>query len=83
MQRVFAALAIAALSFLAGEAGDGLGTRIEHWLLKRMSASMQIESLWYFNAKYDPSWHPRFAVYDGPEHVRVEYVEHKPTFSLT
>jgi lysyl-tRNA synthetase class 2 len=54
---------------LAGEAGDGLGTRIEHWLLKRMSASMQIESLWYFNAKYDPSWHPRFAVYDGPEHV--------------
>ena len=26
---------------LAGEAGDSLGTRIEHWLLKRMSASMQ------------------------------------------
>jgi lysylphosphatidylglycerol synthetase-like protein (DUF2156 family) len=54
---------------LAGEAGDGLGTRVEQWLLKRMSASMQIESLWYFNAKYDPTWHPRFAVYDGPEHV--------------
>ena len=30
---------------------------------------MQIESLWYFNAKYDPTWRPRFAVYDGPEHV--------------
>ena len=54
---------------LAGEAGDGLGTRVEQWLLKRMSASMQIESLWYFNAKYDPTWRPRFAVYDGPEHV--------------
>ena len=54
---------------LAGEAGDRLGTRIEHWLLKRMSASMQIESLWYFNAKYDPAWRPRYAVYDGPEHV--------------
>ena len=54
---------------LAGETGDGLGTRVEQWLLKRMSASMQIESLWYFNAKYDPTWRPRFAVYDGPEQV--------------
>jgi lysyl-tRNA synthetase class 2 len=29
-----------------------------------MSGSMQIESLWYFNSKFDPEWQPRFAVYD-------------------
>jgi lysyl-tRNA synthetase class 2 len=28
---------------------------------------MQIESLWRFNAKYDPDWRPRYAVYDTPE----------------
>ena len=26
-------------------------------------------SLWRFNAKYDPVWHPRYWVYDAPEHV--------------
>ena len=34
-----------------------------------MSDSMQIESLWKFNAKYDPDWQPRYAVYDSPEHA--------------
>ena len=29
--------------------------------------SMQIESLWRFNAKFDPDWQPRYAVYDSPE----------------
>jgi len=23
--------------------------------------------LWRFNAKYDPDWQPRYAVYDSPE----------------
>ncbi|HEX9530938.1 MAG TPA: phosphatidylglycerol lysyltransferase domain-containing protein, partial [Acidimicrobiales bacterium] len=54
---------------LAGEAGDSLTQRVERWLLKRMSGSMQIESLWRFNAKYDPAWQPRYAVYDSPEHM--------------
>jgi lysyl-tRNA synthetase class 2 len=54
---------------LAGEAGDSLGQRVEAWLLRRMSDSMQIESLWKFNAKYDPDWLPRYAVYDAPEHL--------------
>jgi lysylphosphatidylglycerol synthetase-like protein (DUF2156 family) len=54
---------------LAGESGDNLTQRVERWLLRRMSGSMQIESLWRFNAKYDPSWTPRYAVYDSPEHV--------------
>ena len=54
---------------LAGEAGEGLTQRIQAWLLRRMSDSMQIESLWKFNAKYDPHWQPRYALYDSPEHA--------------
>lgn len=53
---------------LAGEAGESLSHRVERWLLKRMSGSMQIESLWKFNSKYDPDWQPRYVVYDSPEH---------------
>jgi lysylphosphatidylglycerol synthetase-like protein (DUF2156 family) len=54
---------------LAGETGDGLTPRIESWLLRRMGDSMQIESLWKFNAKFDPDWQPRYAVYDAPENA--------------
>src|SRR6202011_5203434 len=54
---------------LAGEAGEGMSQRIQAWLLRRMSDSMQIESLWRFNAKYDPDWQPRYAIYDSPEHA--------------
>ncbi len=54
---------------LAGEAGEGMSQRIQAWLLRRMSDSMQIESLWKFNAKFDPDWQPRYALYDSPENV--------------
>lgn len=53
---------------LAGESGDGLTQRIERWLLRRMSDSMQIESLWRFNAKFDPEWFARYVVWDSAEH---------------
>ncbi len=52
---------------LAGEAGDGISAKLERWLLKRMSDSMQIESLWRFNAKFDPDWLPRYVVWDSAE----------------
>ena len=54
---------------LAGESGDNLGQRVERWVLRRLSGSMQIESLWRFNAKFDPDWLPRYLVYDAPEHL--------------
>ena len=54
---------------LAGEAGEGLTHRVQAWVLKRMGDSMQIESLWRFNAKFDPDWQPRYAVYDAPENM--------------
>jgi lysylphosphatidylglycerol synthetase-like protein (DUF2156 family) len=52
---------------LAGEAGNGVSRKVEAWLLRRMSDSMQIESLWRFNAKFDPEWLPRFVVWDSAE----------------
>jgi lysylphosphatidylglycerol synthetase-like protein (DUF2156 family) len=54
-------------SVLAHETGDGIGHRIERWMLGWLSDSMQIESLWKYNAKFDPDWHPRYAVYDSVE----------------
>ncbi len=54
---------------LASEAGDRLMHRAQKWFLERMSDSMQIESLWTFNEKFQPDWHPRYACYDSPEHV--------------
>jgi len=54
-------------SVLAHETGEGIGHRIERWMLGWLSDSMQIESLWKYNAKFDPDWHPRYAVYDSAE----------------
>jgi len=34
-----------------------------------MSDSMQIESPWRYNEKFDPDWVPRFACYDSAEHL--------------
>src|SRR5438309_3390495 len=54
---------------LASEAGDRFVHRVEKWFLERMSDSMQIESLWTFNEKFQPDWYPRYACYDSPEHL--------------
>jgi hypothetical protein len=43
--------------------------RAERWFLKRLSNFAQIESLWRFNAKYDPEWLPRYVVFDTAEHL--------------
>lgn len=53
---------------LSGEL-DSVPQRVEKWLLIRMSGSMQIESLWRFNSKFDPIWHPRYVIYDNIEHA--------------
>jgi lysyl-tRNA synthetase class 2 len=41
----------------------------EKSLLRRFSDSMQIESLWNFNKKYDPEWRPRYSVADDRAHL--------------
>ncbi len=54
-------------TLLDGEKVDGALTRIERWALKRLSGVLPIESLWSFNAKYDPGWLPRYIVYPAAE----------------
>jgi lysylphosphatidylglycerol synthetase-like protein (DUF2156 family)/UDP-2,3-diacylglucosamine pyrophosphatase LpxH len=43
--------------------------RVERRVLHSLSEMFQIESLWQFNAKYDPEWRPRFLVYESPAHL--------------
>lgn len=54
---------------LARETGNDLAARTQRWLLTRLSASMQIESLWHYNAKFDPDWRPRYACYDARDRI--------------
>jgi lysylphosphatidylglycerol synthetase-like protein (DUF2156 family) len=56
-------------STLSGDKGDGTVQRAERWFLKKMSNFAQIESLWRFNAKYEPEWLPRYVVFDAAEHL--------------
>jgi lysyl-tRNA synthetase class 2 len=52
---------------LADEVAPSIGARVNKRLLGWLSESMQIESLWRYNAKFDPEWQPRYAVYDSLE----------------
>lgn len=54
---------------MAGERGAGFTGRMERWVFSKMSDSMQIESLWRYNEKFDPDWVPRYACYDSVEHL--------------
>jgi lysylphosphatidylglycerol synthetase-like protein (DUF2156 family) len=54
---------------LAGEMGDTVGRRVEKKVMERLSDSMQIESLWRYNAKFHPAWRRRYLAYDSPEHL--------------
>jgi lysylphosphatidylglycerol synthetase-like protein (DUF2156 family)/UDP-2,3-diacylglucosamine pyrophosphatase LpxH len=42
---------------------------LERRVLHSLSQTFQIESLWQFNAKYDPRWRPRYLVYEHPAHL--------------
>jgi lysylphosphatidylglycerol synthetase-like protein (DUF2156 family) len=54
---------------LAGEMGDRVGRRVEKRVMQHLSDSMQIESLWKYNAKFQPEWRRRYLAYDSPEHL--------------
>jgi lysyl-tRNA synthetase class 2 len=54
---------------LAGEMGDTVSRRVEKKVMERLSESMQIESLWRYNAKFQPAWRRRYLAYDSPEHL--------------
>jgi lysylphosphatidylglycerol synthetase-like protein (DUF2156 family)/UDP-2,3-diacylglucosamine pyrophosphatase LpxH len=50
---------------VAGESESGPWNSLERTVLHRFSETLQIESLWRFNQKYDPLWNPRYVV-TGP-----------------
>jgi lysylphosphatidylglycerol synthetase-like protein (DUF2156 family)/UDP-2,3-diacylglucosamine pyrophosphatase LpxH len=54
---------------VAGENGSGPWRSAERSLFHRFSDTMQIESLWTFNKKYNPEWRPRYAVSDDRAHL--------------
>jgi lysylphosphatidylglycerol synthetase-like protein (DUF2156 family) len=54
---------------VAGENGSGPWRSAQRSVFHRFSDSMQIESLWNFNKKYDPEWRPRYSVADDRAHL--------------
>ena len=54
---------------VAGETGTGPWQSAERSVFHRFSDSMQIESLWIFNKKYDPQWRPRYSIADDRAHL--------------
>jgi lysylphosphatidylglycerol synthetase-like protein (DUF2156 family) len=56
-------------ALVAEDHPSGAWRSLEKSLLHRFSESMQIESLWNFNKKYEPEWRPRYAVADGRAHL--------------
>ena len=56
---------------VAGEDTSPLA-RASRAALHRLSDRMQIVSLWRFNAKYDPTWVPRYIVMDSVEFAAAQ-----------
>ena len=70
-------------SILEGDTGDGVTQRVERWALRRLSGVLQIETLWRFNAKYEPHWLPRYIVFDSAEQFVPVAVQIMRAESLT
>ncbi|HXP33209.1 MAG TPA: phosphatidylglycerol lysyltransferase domain-containing protein, partial [Acidimicrobiales bacterium] len=70
-------------SILEGDSSDGVTQRVERWALRRLSGVLQIETLWRFNAKYEPRWLPRYIVFDSAEQFVPVAVQIMRAESLT
>ncbi|MPY96084.1 MAG: DUF2156 domain-containing protein, partial [Acidimicrobiia bacterium] len=66
-ERGYRGLGLNFATFRAVVAGEEAGPwhKVERKVLHRFSDTMQIESLWKFNEKYDPIWRPRYVVTDA------------------
>lgn len=56
-------------AYVSGERDDRLAGRALGHVLRRLSRSMQVESLWRFNAKYDPDWTARHLAFGSLMHL--------------
>ena len=62
-----------------------LGQKIEAAFMKRISPMFKMESLYSFNAKFDPDWLPRYIYFEGPlsiPRVGLAYIEAEAFFRL-
>jgi lysyl-tRNA synthetase, class II len=66
------ALNFAVLRAVVSGEHDGVAARLGRALLHRLSDRVQIESLWKFNAKYDPTWRSRYVVLDAVEFMLTQ-----------
>lgn len=58
---------------VAGEREGGFW-ELERRVLHKFSESMQIESLWRYNEKFQPYWRPRYVVVDSLDYVAAQGV---------
>lgn len=56
---------------VSGES-DGRAARVGRSVLHKVASQSQVESLWKFNAKYEPAWRPRYVVVDSVEFVLAQ-----------
>jgi len=54
-------------SLVADDTATSVTRRSARWVLRKLSRSMQIESLWRFCSKYDPAWVSRYLVFGSVE----------------
>lgn len=66
------ALNFAVLRTVVSGEQNGVAVRVGRTLLHKVSDHAQIESLWKFNAKYDPKWRPRYVVLDSVEFILTQ-----------
>jgi len=66
------ALNFAVLRTVVSGEQNGVARRVGRTLLHKMSDHAQIESLWKFNAKYGPTWRPRYVVLDSVEFMLTQ-----------
>ena len=62
-----------------------IGQRIEAAFMKRISPLFKMESLYSFNAKFDPDWLPRYIYFEGPlsiPRIGLAYIEAEAFFRL-
>jgi lysylphosphatidylglycerol synthetase-like protein (DUF2156 family) len=62
-----------------------IGQRIEAALMKRISPLFKMESLYNFNAKFDPDWFARYIYYEAPfsiPRIGLAYIEAEAFFRL-
>lgn len=66
------ALNVAMLRRLVAEEPQGTLAKVSHGVVHRASKHTQIESLWKFNSKYQPTWVPRYVIVGTVDDLAIQ-----------